>query len=343
VAFSSTGITSGNLLTLGISGSTAVSAENLVITNSSIANTSGRGLDISITGATGSGNTFGAFISNTKTGATSTNTALSLTASGGTTNYALDVTAGIVRMAASTASLPHMLFTAGAAALTATTNGMLSYATVSSNSSFYLYKDSAVTTILTTARNPDFAVGTAFGVLIADTSGNLTKSADLTALGVYSAYADVTVSTTSIASLISGSIVGSTTLPANFFAVGKTMRVLLVGTITSANGDDSTITLSIGASTQTFAVTDLTNNTANGFVMELFFVCRVAGASASVSVTGSFTIANPTPQNAHVYIFPTNTISGFNSASSQVFNIQNTWAQSGSTVVVQTNTAYYLN
>ena len=122
------------------------------------------------------------------------------------------------------------------------------------------------------------------------------------------------------------------------------MRVLLVGTITSANNEDSTITLSIGASTQTFAVTDLTINTANGFIMELFLVCRVAGASASVSVTGSFTIANPTPQSAHVYIFPTNTISGFNSASSQVFNIQNTWAQdSPSTVVVQTNTAYYLN
>jgi hypothetical protein len=221
---------------------------------------------------------------------------------------------------------------------------MLSYATVSSNSSFYLYKDSAVTKLVTIDRNPDFVTSSTSGVIVSDANGTLTKSADLTALGVYSAYADVTNNTTTITSLISGSIVGSTTLPANFFAVGKTMRVVLVGTITSSNGDDSTITISIGASTQTFAVTDLTGNTAEGFVMELFFVCRVAGASASVSVTGSFTIGNAgTPQSAHVYIFPTNTISGFNSASSQVFNIQNTWAQSGSTVVVQTNTAYYLN
>jgi hypothetical protein len=293
--------------------------------------------------------TFGAVISNTKTATgTGVNTAIQLTASGATTNYALDVTAGISRFAAGTASIPQLILTpstaAGGTTFTGTVNGSLWYDTNSTttNSSLTLYKNSAPTKILTTDRNPDFATG-AQGVVVADSSGNFTKSADLTALGVYSAYADVTVSTTTITSLISGSIVGSTTLPANFFAVGKTMRVLLVGTITSANGDDSTITLSIGASTQTFAVTDLTNNTANGFVMELFFVCRVAGASASVSVTGSFTIANPTPQSAHVYIFPTNTISGFNSASSQVFNIQNTWAQSGSTVVVQTNTAYYLN
>jgi hypothetical protein len=236
-----------------------------------------------------------------------------------------------------------MIFSPGPAALTATTPGAFSYATVGGNSTFYFYKDSSVTTILTKDRNPEFITG-AQGVVVADASGNFTKSADLTALGVYSAYADVTVSTTSIASLISGSIVGSTTLPANFFAVGKTLRVVLLGTVTSANLDDSTITLSIGASTQTFAVTNLPNATAQGFIMELFYVCRTAGPSASVSVTGSFTLTDSTaPQSAHVYAFPTNTISGFNSASSQVFNIQNTWAQPGSTVVVQTNTAYYLN
>ena len=122
------------------------------------------------------------------------------------------------------------------------------------------------------------------------------------------------------------------------------MRVVLLGTVTCNNLDDSTITLSIGAFIQTFSVTNLPSSTAQGFVMELFYVCRTAGASSSVSVTGSFTLTDSAaPQSAHVYVFPTNTISGFNSASSQVFNIQNTWAQSGSTVVVQTNTAYYLN
>jgi hypothetical protein len=245
-----------------------------------------------------------------------------------------------------TATIPHLLLAGTTTAPTGSVGGSLWYFASGTTEYLGLYKSNAalVTKVITKDRNPDFVSATTSGVIVSDANGTLTKSADLTALGVYSAYADVTVSTTSIASLISGSIVGSTTLPANFFAVGKTLRVVLLGTVTCTNGDDSTITLSIGASTQTFAVTNLPNATAQGFIMELFYVCRTAGASASVSVTGSFTLTDSTaPQSAHVYAFPTNTISGFNSASSQVFNIQNTWAQSGSTVVVQTNTAYYLN
>jgi hypothetical protein len=277
-------------------------------------------------------------------GAATTNYGLSVSASGGTTNYAIDVIAGISRFASGTAAIPQLILTPSAITTpTGAVNGSLWYDTTASNSSLILYKDSANTKIITQARNPDFATGSASGVIVASLDGTLTKSADLTALGVYSAYADVAVSTTTITSLISGSIVGSTTLPANFFAVGKTMRVLLVGTVTCGANDDSTITLSIGASTQTFAVTDLPVSSAIGFTMELFYVCRTAGASSSVSVTGSFTLSNSAPQSAHVYVFPSNVISGFNSASSQVFNIQNTWTQPGNTIVVQTNTAYYLN
>ena len=243
-----------------------------------------------------------------------------------------------------TATIPHLLLAATTTTPTGSVGGSLWYYASGTTEYLGLYKSNAalVTKLITKDKNPDF-VTTGSGILVSDANGTLTKSAELTALGVYSAYADVTNNTTTITSLISGSIVGSTTLPANFFAVGKTMRVLLVGTITCANGDDSTITLSIGSATQTFSVTDLPTCSTSGFVMELFYVCRVAGASASVSVTGSFTIANTNPQNAHVYVFPTVAIATFNSAASQSFNIQNTWAQSGSTVVVQTNTAYYLN
>jgi hypothetical protein len=291
-SYTSTGITTGNLLNLGISGSTATSADNLVITNSSTANTSGRGLDISITGTTTNALTFGAVISNTKTATgTGVNTALQLTASGATTNYALDVTAGIVRMAASTASLPHMLFTAGAAALTATTNGMLSYATVSSNSSFYLYKDSGVTTILTTARNPDFAVGSASGVLIADTSGNITKSADLTALGIFAAYDTVTIpgTTTAATTMVSGSLVGSKTLPANFFAVGKTIEFRASGIFTLVAARTLTLRVSI-SSLNIDIVIDHGNLITNRFFDFLVSVtCKAISGSNSTYI---YTIAS---------------------------------------------------
>jgi len=169
-------------------------------------------------------------------------------------------------LAASTASLPHMLFTAGAAALTATTNGMLSYATVSSNSSFYLYKDSAVTTILTTARNPDFAVG-AQGVVVADSSGNFTKSADLTALGIFAAYNTTTLpnTTTTATTMVSGSLVGSKTLPANFFALGKTIVFKASGIITLDNTRTFTFRTSLGATLNIDVVLDHGNDITSGY------------------------------------------------------------------------------
>jgi hypothetical protein len=299
VAFSSTGITSGNLLTLGISGSTATSAENLLITNSSTANTSGRGLDISITGATNSGNTFGAFISNTKTGTTSTNTALSLTASGGTTNYALDVTAGSSRFAAGTASIPQIILTPSSAiTISGTVNGSIWYDTASSNSSLTLYKDAAYTKIITQSRNPDFATGSASGVIISDTSGTLTKSADLTALGIFAAYDSVTIpgTTTAATTMVSGSLVGSKTLPANFFAVGKTIEFRASGMFTLVAARTLTLRVSI-SSLNIDIVIDHGNLITNRFFDFLVSVtCKAISGSNSTYI---YTIASNAVHDAN--------------------------------------------
>ena len=350
-SFTSTGITSGNLLNLGISGSTAVSAENLLITNSSTANTSGRGLDISITGATGSGNTFGAFISNTKTGATSTNTALSLTASGGTTNYALDVAAGIVRMAASTASLPHMLFTAGAAALTATTNGMLSYATVSSNSSFYLYKDSAVTKILTTDRNPDFAVGSASGVIIADTSGTLTKSGDLTALGIYAQTNTLTAITTGSGSLI-GTVVGSATLSTNFFAAGKTLEFLFAGLISTHNSGSPSVAIDIKITDGTTTVTlgtftyDTSGLSGRVYIGNIELTCRTSGSNPTFGISGQMIVNHTAKDQETVFITPGSiTATSLNTSSALTLQLTATWTNPGASSSIDTRLNYcqYIN
>jgi hypothetical protein len=81
-------LTSGKLLDLQVSGTAAAASQTV--------------LNIATTGANGTSGitTKGAVISNTHTGTTSTNTALELTASGGTTNYALNVTAGAAVFAA---------------------------------------------------------------------------------------------------------------------------------------------------------------------------------------------------------------------------------------------------
>lgn len=344
VAFSSTGITSGNLLTLGISGTTATSADNLVITNSSTANTSGRGLDISITGATTSGNTFGAFISNTKTGATSTNTALSLTASGATTNYALDVTAGIVRMAASTASIPHMLFTPGVA-LTATTNGMFSYATDAGNSSFYFYKDSSVTKLISLDRNPDLAIGSANGVVISDVNGSLSKSADLTALGIYAQTNDVTVVNTTTPTTIIGTVTGSATLPANFFGVGKTIIIFVSGTYAQTSSSNTcTLNFSIGGvAIGSIALQHGNSLSTTYFEARIVATCRTTGASGTVQYQGCglLNLAG-TPE---FYYITSATSGSINTTTTNAINVTATWlaANPSNSLVVGIHTAQYIN
>jgi hypothetical protein len=343
----STGITSGNLLTLGISGSTAVSAENLVITNSSTANTSGRGLDISITGATASGNTLGAFISNTKTGATSTNTALSLTASGGTTNYALDVTAGISRFAAGTVGAPQLILTPSSAlSLSGTVNGSLWYDTASSNSSLTLYKDAAYTKILTTARNPDFATGSASGVLIADTSGNLTKSGDLTALGIFTQTNTTTVADTATSTTLLGTLIGSSTLPASFFAVGKTIKIFVSGTYNQDSGSqDCALKLTIGGvGVGTITFSHNGGLTTVYYDAEFTLTCRTVGASGTLQFMGIGRL-NHTGSSLQNYFQVSSTSGSIDTTGTLAIDLQADWvsANAANSITASIVTATYLN
>jgi hypothetical protein len=184
-----------------------------------------------------------------------------------------------------------MVFTPGTAALTATTNGMLSYATVSSNSSFYLYKDSAVTKLVTIDRNPDFVTSSTSGVIVSDANGTLTKSADLTALGIFAAYDTVTIpgTTTSATTIVSPSLVGSKTLPANFFAVGKTIQFRASGMFTLVGARTLTLRVSI-SSLNIDIVIDHGNLISNRFFDFLVSVtCKAISGSNSTYI---YTIAS---------------------------------------------------
>jgi hypothetical protein len=184
-----------------------------------------------------------------------------------------------------------MIFSPGTAALTATTNGAFSYANVGgSNSTFYLYKDSSVTTILTKDRNPEFITG-AQGVVVADASGNFTKSADLTALGIFAAYDTVTIpgTTTAATTMVSGSLVGSKTLPANFFAVGKTIEFRASGMFTLVAARTLTLRVSI-SSLNIDIVIDHGNLITNRFFDFLVSVtCKAISGSNSTYI---YTIAS---------------------------------------------------
>ena len=305
-------------------------------------------VSLSGTNATSGQTTYAAQISNSHAGITSTNVALSLSATNGTQiNYALDVLNGIVRMAASSAAVPHMVFSPGSAALTGTTNGMLSYATVASNSSFYLYKDSGVTKLITLDRNPDFATGSSQGIIVADTAGTLSKSADLTALGVFSVHANTGNITTNATetTMIGTSLVGSTTLPANFFGVGKTVRIYASGTVDNANADSTTIRFKLGGTTiGTFSIATMPDTTANDFVMEAYIICNAAGASGTVRVGATFYVEGNSPSNEHTWYMPLATQAGtINTTNALALDITNQWGQTGCTMVVNFMTCYYLN
>lgn len=301
---------------------------------------------LSGTNATSGQTTYAAQISNSHAGTTSTNVALSLSATNGTTiNYALDVLAGIVRMAASSAAVPHMVFTPGSAALTGTTNGMLSYATVASNSSFYLYKDSGVTKLITLDRNPDFATGTSQGIIVADTAGTLSKSADLTALGIFAQTSSVTVSNSVAVTTLLGTLTGSSTLPANFFGVGKTIIIYVAGTINTTGSPTCTVDVTIGGVSMGSLVFTHTNAVTTGYFNARFVLtCRTTGASGTIQAEGIGTL-NPGTSAALSFFSNSATSAAVNTTGTLAINVRAQWsaANASNSIVASVATAHYLN
>lgn len=290
--------------------------------------------------------TYAAQISNSHAGTTSTNVALLLSATNGTTiNYALDVSAGIVRMAASSAAVPHMVFTPGSAALTGTTNGMLSYATVASNSSFYLYKDSAVTKLITLDRNPDFATGSSQGIIVADTAGTLSKSADLTALGIFAQTSTVTVANSVAVTTLLGTLTGSSTLPANFFGVGKTIIIYVAGTINTTGSPTCTVDVTIGGVSMGSLVFTHTNAVTTGYFNARFVLtCRTTGASGTIQAEGIGTW-NPGTSSALSFFSNSATSAAVNTTGTLAINVRAQWsaANASNSIVASVATAHYLN
>lgn len=362
-SFTSTTVTTGSVLNLGISGSTATSAKNLVITNSATSNTSGRGIDVLISGTTAAATTYGAYISNTKitgtaayalylnTSATATtNYGLQVNASGGTTNYAIDVVAGISRFAFNSASTPQIILSPSSfsGSLTGTTNGSLWYDnnTSTSTSSLFLYKDSSVTKIITRDRNEDFATGSSFGVIVADTSGTLSKSADLTALGVLATYSTYTVTTTATNIFSTVSYVGSTSLPANFFGTGKTILVVLTGQFTSTSGSPTLVlTLAFGTYSQGFTVNlHSAVATASLWRAEFIITCSASGASGALrTMAQGIAIddtSNGTPKFTKLLL---QTASSFNTTSASTISLNASYVSPATSATIDMCQITYLN
>jgi hypothetical protein len=282
-----------------------------------------------------------------------------------TTNMAIDNTNGRmnvggtgvptarVQASAGTAANGQVLLTPsvlGSAGLTATTDGMMWYDTTSNNSSLYLRKlyaaaTSILTKFITLDRNPDLATSGS-GVLQADANGTLSKGADLTALGIFAQTSTVTVANTGTSTTLIGTVTGVTTLPANFFGVGKTIKIFVSGTYNQANGSqDCALKLTIGG----VAVGTITFNHNGGLTTvyydaEFTLTCRTAGASGTLQFMGIGRL-NHSGSSLLNYFQVSSTSGSINTTGTLAIDLQADWvtADPSNSITASILTASYLN
>jgi hypothetical protein len=250
-----------------------------------------------------------------------------------------------LHLAAGVAANPQMLLVPSAITPTGTTNGSIWCNTVSSNTTLTMYKDSALTKVITLDRNPDLATSGS-GIVQADANGTLSKGADLTALGIFAQTSTVTVANTGTSTTLIGTVTGVTTLPANFFGVGKTIKIFVSGTYNQATGSqDCALKLTIGGvavGTITFAHNG--GLTTVYYDAEFTLTCRTAGASGTLQFMGIGRL-NHTGSSLLNFFQVSSTSGSINTTGTLAIDLQADWvtADPDNSITASILTATYLN
>jgi hypothetical protein len=113
---------------------------------------------------------------------------------------------------------------------------------------------------------------------------------------LYSQSASGTVSNTAAETTLIGAGVGSTTLPANFFVAGRTVRLSLKGVLSTTGTPTLLLNVKLGSTViiASATVTLPSSITNRAFVLEIDITCRVAGASGTFIGEGSLILDNST-------------------------------------------------
>jgi len=254
-----------------------------------------------------------------------------------------------LHLAAGVAANPQMLLVPSAVTPSGTTNGSIWCNTVSSNTRLTMYKDTGYTNVITLDRNPDLATSGS-GIIQADANGTLSKGADLTALGIYAQTNSITAITTGSGSLI-GTVTGITTLPANFFGVGKTIETKFSGLITMPNGSpvctiDFKVTDGTTTSTLSSLVYDTSNMSGRVYMVSTQLTCRTTGAGATFGVSGQMIVNHTGKSQETVFITPGSVaISGsLSTASALTLQVVVTWTgTAGGSIDTRTHFCNYIN
>lgn len=127
-------------------------------------------------------------------------------------------------------------------------------------------------------------------VTITETPTDITINASPTPGNVFSQTQSVTVSNTTMETTVTGTGVGSLTLPANFFTAGISVRVTAYGYYSVAATPTLDLKLKLGGSTildSTAVTSNAGSNT--GIVFTSVITCRTAGVTGTIFSQGSFT------------------------------------------------------
>lgn len=234
---------------------------------------------------------------------------------------------GRLHLAAPVAATPSMLLVPSSGVTpSGTTNGSIWCNTASSNTSLTMYKDSALTKIVTIDRNPELAIGSANGIVIADANGSLTKSADLTALGIFAQTSTVTVSNTAASTTLIGTGTGSTTLSANFFGVGKTIKIFVSGSygcIASSQQCDLKLTIG-GVAVGTISLSHTNALAGRYYDTEFTLTCRTTGTTGTIQFMGIGKI-NTSTSNIESFFQISSTSGSINTTGTLAIDLQADW------------------
>jgi hypothetical protein len=252
-----------------------------------------------------------------------------------------------LQLGAGTGAVPHLILTpTSAATISGTTNGSLWVDTATGgNTSITMRKDSNYTKIVTIDRNPDLATsGTA--LLQADSNGTISRSGELTALGIFAQTSTVTVANIATSETLIGTVTGVTTLPANFFGVGKTIKVFVSGTFNQANGNqDCALKLTIGGvSVGTITFSHNGGLTTVYYDAEFTLTCRTTGASGTLQFMGIGRL-NHTGSSLQNYFQVSSTSGSINTTGTLAIDLQADWvnANASNSITASILTATYLN
>lgn len=139
---------------------------------------------------------------------------------------------------------------------------------------------------------------------------------------------DVTNTTTATTILTTGT--GTKQLQANFFTVGKTLRLTIKGRISSAVAETGTIDIKLDSTTivSTGSVT-LSSFSNNEFEITVYITCYTTGASGTVAAIGQMSIANPGVGSLQVG-FSNSAAQTLDTTTSYLIDAKMTWGSTSS-------------